>query len=687
MIKLPAKADGQWLSVHNSDKLPDLSVTKNLNFDKEGYIKLSKPVISFYSEVDDADFGVPVGFGQVSVGQYFVVTEESQFKLDMAGGSFTYGLMTVTQDSNVDTPVNSNSNTPDAVFFNDDFVYANPTDRKMYKNSLGSFLNDWTISDTSATLESSRPLSICNFLSNTSLAVGNDNNVDQYNTSYTAGTALVIPDDFLVTGLAYNNGYLGITTHHKSNSQRSAFFVWDGKTSAANYVTEVPSVTSYSPVGYRGSFVFLSGNGILYYWTPTQITPIAALPTYYDDATFAVGSSSNNKNHSIITDGELIHINIKSFTSDSSEYKDHYNHKQSGGLWTYDPAVGLYHRHAPSGTRVLVDTIATSSVNTGTDSITVTTAPETGTPVRYSDGTGTAITGLTNRQVYYTIKVDATTVQLAETYTDAINGTEIDLTGTGNNNQTLQFYRKTDFGQQFITGQQGAVYLESTKTQDLDLYYKNFLFGSECAITTTTEYDVGCMVIQDTENRGYLVTAKYMSQGLQDEWNKIFIKHSPLLTDLDKIVIKYRITNNNPLVRIKELATDGVITWSDNNTFTTTDPQFGNVLEGDEIEIIQGAGSGYLAHVSSISESTGTYTVNIDETIKNITASDTARAIASRWTKLTTLNNGIISNEDGYSEILLGIKSKQLQLKIELRGEDIEIEEILIANRLHKPVA
>jgi hypothetical protein len=164
------------------------------------------------------------------------------------------------------------------------------------------------------------------------------------------------------------------------------------------------------------------------------------------------------------------------------------------------------------------------------------------------------------------------------------------------------------------------------------------------------------------------------------------VKHSKLASDIDKIVIKYKTASDADLV-VRATSKSGSITWTDSDTFTTTDTQWANVLAGDEVEVIQGAGSGYLLHVSSVSVNTGTYTVNLDESVKNISANDTGRAIVSRWGKLTTLSSGTITNEDGYSEIAIGVKSKSIQFKIELRGEDVEIEEILVAHQLHKPVA
>ena len=55
----------------------------------------------------------------------------------------------------------------------------------------------------------------------------------------------------------------------------------------------------------------------------------------------------------------------------------------------------------------------------------------TGQKVTYSDGGGTAITGLTDGSFYFIIKEDQTTIKLANTASDASNAIAIDLTGLG----------------------------------------------------------------------------------------------------------------------------------------------------------------------------------------------------------------------------------------------------------------
>ena len=55
----------------------------------------------------------------------------------------------------------------------------------------------------------------------------------------------------------------------------------------------------------------------------------------------------------------------------------------------------------------------------------------TGSRVTYSNGGGGNITGLTNGTVYFTIKVDHNTIQLAANASDAAAGNKINITGTG----------------------------------------------------------------------------------------------------------------------------------------------------------------------------------------------------------------------------------------------------------------
>jgi hypothetical protein len=664
--------------------MPDVIATRNLTFDKEGYLRLSKPTISFYTSNDDADFGTPIFIADVNVGIYYVLTDEAQFELDMLNfGVSSGGYMNCVETTATGAPKNSSSwkTSPGACWFNREIAYT--TNTRLYTHPGGSFSNSWTDRGTLGGIGSNlHPL--VEFSSTSNLAVGDDNTVAQVNTAFAASTKLTIPGTYVVNGIAYNNGFVGITTHDAGNNGNGRFFVWDGRTTAANYSYDIGASTCTSPVAYRGSFVFLNGDGRLLYWTPQGLETFAELPGYFNGSHFFTGNSNVNKDTSVAVDGDIIYINIDStFTSYNSD-NEIFIPEQPGGIWCYDPAVGLYHRHAPTATKAIVDVIPTTDVDTTNDTITVTTAYPTGTPVRYASSNGTVIGGLVKDQVYYTIYVDATTVKLASTYANALANTAVDITGTGNQYQTLQFYPKPDFGQVYFGNQQGVVqYLERTSAFNGGVYIGGVFYGSRCSQRAAdAPVEVGGFVLNGTENRGHFITSKFQSQNLQDDWQKLYIKHSKLVNDLDKIVVKYRTSGNDRSI-VKVTPSSGTITWSDSDTFTTTDTQWANVQAGDEVEIVQGAGAGYLLHIDSISVNSGTYTVNLTEGVKNISASDTGRAVVSRWTLLGTLDTTTPQNNDGYSELTICQRSKSIQFKIELRGEDVEVEELLIA---HQPI-
>ena len=83
-------------------------------------------------------------------------------------------------------------------------------------------------------------------------------------------------------------------------------------------------------------------------------------------------------------------------------------------------------------------TLATSVVNVSNEQITINNhAMSTGSTVLYDNGGGTALAGLVDDTVYYVIKVDTNTIKLATNSANATAGTAINLTGTGNNAQTL----------------------------------------------------------------------------------------------------------------------------------------------------------------------------------------------------------------------------------------------------------
>ena len=91
-----------------------------------------------------------------------------------------------------------------------------------------------------------------------------------------------------------------------------------------------------------------------------------------------------------------------------------------------------------------VRTIATAKVTTASDSIEITGHNmRTGTELKYQDGGGTALAGLVDNTQYFVIRHTADLIKLASSLSNANAGTAIDLTGTGNNAQTLEGIQAT----------------------------------------------------------------------------------------------------------------------------------------------------------------------------------------------------------------------------------------------------
>jgi hypothetical protein len=186
------------------------------------------------------------------------------------------------------------------------------------------------------------------------------------------------------------------------------------------------------------------------------------------------------------------------------------------------------------------------------------------------------------------------------------------------------------------------------------------------------------------ENRGSFVTQKINSSNIEDVYNKIVVKGRGLFNSDDKIIVKYRYIEKQyyPITPLDFQGSSYNIAWTATNTFTVNNSKWDNVVVGEEIEIIAGAGAGYTAHISSITGSAGSYTVVIDETLPLISVSDTSQVLVNNWTKGAILTSATPSLHITTS---VNKPSKWLQVKCELRGEGVQVEELQIINKTQLP--
>jgi len=223
----------------------------------------------------------------------------------------------------------------------------------------------------------------------------------------------------------------------------------------------------------------------------------------------------------------------------------------------------------------------------------------------------------------------------------------------------------------------------------------NLLFDSKYAGRLCMTADLGgktaigtdrttfCPTSPFLPNRGYFITPRLNSAQITDHYNLFTLKFKPLGVD-EKIRIKYKTTDRKDYPKVSNKFNDTskwIGTWTSSSVFTSTQ-DLSDAVAGDEVEITAGVGSGHLAHISTITESAGTYTVTLDEAFSFAVASDQMYFIVDNWTYLTEIDS---TNTLHYYTAQIGSDGKFIQFKVEMRGVGVTIEELQVDNRFLLP--
>ncbi len=88
MAKIPN--NGRFAQTNNSDLFGNIHITKNINFDEEGYLKSSSRVVSLRNDSDDTSFNIPVSFGRHTTGGVYIATTETPYVLSANDGLFSF---------------------------------------------------------------------------------------------------------------------------------------------------------------------------------------------------------------------------------------------------------------------------------------------------------------------------------------------------------------------------------------------------------------------------------------------------------------------------------------------------------------------------------------------------------------------------------------------------------------------
>jgi len=670
-ITIPQPENKQWKQANNSDVFGNLSETKQISFDLEGYLKLSHSSRATMNETVDSDFDrVAVIIYNGDVSKFFIQTYDDPFEIDRRILSQTPSQITASNFP-------AGSSRADAAWFDAKLAVSEASDLKYYDASS----NAWVDTNVSLSSTATGQHPVKNFLSKSCLAVCNLNTVLLYSALSATPTllaTLTIPADFEITSAAYHNQQLCIGTRHKYGG-KAAMYVWNGEGTAAQSVYEVDANIIFDLCVYDQSIAAFASNGALYRFAGSGFVLLDAFPIYY---TSRVLNDENNINmyHNVLkANGDVLYIAF----SDSDNAKTRMMNQPSG-IWCYDPRVGLHHKYSFSN--ALTYKLNDPAISTSTDQITVTQVLATGTEVWYTSDGGTANAALKLDTKYFVIFVDSTHIKLATTKANALAGTAIDFTADDGTFERWVFFPNVDYGliwSEKPSALQTIDYSQQYPEYGLDVIWAADVYKRD---GVTTESHLGS-VSTGVESRGFFVTSKIPSSNLTDNFNLISLKFGRFLSELDKIIIKYRLIDDERN-EINVYNTDfWKITWTSATTFTTN---AGNVTDwaqmqvGDEINVCRGAAGGLMAHVTEISApSANVYTVTIDESYSDYVSGDISTAVFRNWKKWQTISyTGTqgVDDQKGIFSKQLGVNGKYIQFKVELRGIGVKIEEFSVDN-------
>lgn len=664
MILLPGKTR-QWTQPNTGDVTGVLLATKNINFDQKGYAKLARrsSAIVYQTSSNYPDV-VSISTG-LATGTYYAMTGNRPYSFNLTGSAITdlsntghigsvkfdgliwQGLWYVTQDTSFSTFDGATT---------------------------------WVTGLGSLTTGTYHPMCIHEGLN--LLAIGDGNQILLYNSSNTLSETVTIPAQFEVRWIRYNANTLYVGTKNTIGGSASVFTINDVTSSATSGQYVVPnSFHVFSGCIYDGVLVVISSRGQLLRFNGQGFTELAHLPVYDTSYTWFDGNGFDTgkvAQRGMIARGDKIFINLDGYIN-SPNYIQLPN--QPSGLWCYDAKVGLYHRAGLSNE--ITSTVNFTSASSASHMITV------GTPFTIPTGTkvfvsATDIGGLSNNTFYYIIWLTTTTFRLATSYNNAINGIEIALTSNGSS-LTMYYHPDSDFGESLQGGyQSGALAviseLDTTVSTYREYYASQLLFG---AATVDATSGSGVYTIQSLtigENRGSITTTKIQSASIQDNWTMIYLKYDHAFQGNDKVIVKFRtnLKENYPLL------VSSNSTWVTSTSFTSAF-DWSQASIGNEISITAGRGAGCLAHIVSLTNNAGTWTVVVDEAIPNVTAGDiSVYMIVENWIKATTGGANEVAN--AIKNSLDADSSKWIQLKFEVRGvSDPYIEEIQLINSTQEP--
>lgn len=661
MIPIPSKSTREYKTDLSSDLFGNINRTKNIDFNKRGYLKLAPRATVLYSADQDADFDTVQAIA-ADEDTVYVITTDRSFASTLSDQS---SPLSFSELSNTNAP--SFGVQSDAAMYQGLLHVSGTTTVNRFSGGTGG---TWSNPEKITGLSSSYPHPLCVSEHQNYLAVGNGNTVRLYNTSYSLITTLTLPSEYVVTWIRWRQSLLYIGTRNVRGGE-AKMFIWNGSGTAAQTAYGAQCEWIFSGCEYDGSMAVVTSNGLLMRFNGGGFDTLAELPIWHTQFSWTSNSSEANINGRVASrgmaaSGDTLYINLDGspdLLANGRERPGPYLVNQPGGLCVYDPKVGFYHKAGYNYERYTNPTL------TFANSQFIATAGHTlvtGDPV-YMSAVG-SLTGVTVGTTYFAIVDSNEAFRLALSPVDAVEERAITIGGSLGV-AVLSLDSRKSVGSTYVDRSGPILVMGAVRT--------NIFYGSEVFFAGSTQDETHAQIpvlmsFGMGYNIGSFITPKIPTSQIKDTWRKIISFFGELITESDKIVIKYRLKERPGLP-----TPYAELTWTSETTFTvdTNTYDFKSVEEGDEIEITGGAAAGYTAHITDIDSSSSTYTVTIDESLP-VSNTNVSSFFVDNWKKLQEYDSTYEDNDDGIGETNFdeGAKSKWAQLKVELRGFGTSIE-------------
>lgn len=665
MISLPFETTGKWSVEHGLDFLVDVVNTRAMDFGQPGFARMSRKPVCIFNEDTDTDFGTVMAIVPLSTGTsttYYFITSEHCFSWDASVSALT----------ELDT-----SSMPSVGLDSDGVIF----DGRLHVSG-GDTVNDWSGSAWHGGgaritgLGTSFPHPLCALDFQPYLAVGKQNAVLLYDASYSLVITCTLPKQYIVTGIRCRRGNLYIATR-AIDGTTARLFVWNGSGTVAQDQWDARADWIYSLADFDSSIYIVTSAGQLLRFNGGGFDEKAAFPVYYSPYSWATSSALPNAigrcaPRGMIARGGQLFININgSINTSGTDGVSKFMADQPSGLWCYDPAVGLYHKGGLCYTKFknLTYTLASNVLTFAAAHLL-----QTGDPVFPTDVTG--VSGINANQMYYAIIISATTIKLAFSRAEALAGASMTITGTPSGGNSLIIDAFESMGSVYSGIVPGAVGLYVTDNPPSilgsEVMYCADVLKSDGATSISSLMSFGA-----SHGMSSFTTTPMPASQVTDSYQKLMQYLAEMELDAAQINIKYRIAPRYGFPTQFRKASAGLAVWVDTQTFIidTLSKDFIGVIKGDEVEIIEGAAAGYVAHIRDI-DSTGPLRIVLDEPIPGITAGMKSEVIADNWQKIGTITTETPDIEQQFAETAVGATSSRLQFKIELRGIGVAVRKL-----------